>query len=88
MHRIHEHLQVFKKIARMGIHMAFTSIYNYFKRRRNNDHSHDIHLGIGQFSRKNRKEKEEDTRPCPLLQPTPIQETCASTTFAHELRTM
>ncbi len=36
----------------------------------------------------NIKEREEEIRPCPLSQLTPIQETHISITFAHELNTL
>ncbi len=65
--------------------MAFISICNYFKRR-SEGLSHDTHPGTGQLSRQNEKEREEHIWPCPLLQPTPIQETRVSSRFAHKLR--
>jgi hypothetical protein len=66
--------------------MAFTSIYNYLKRR-SKGHLHDT-LRNWTILQKNIKEREEEIRPCPLSQFTPIQETHTSITFAHELRTL
>jgi hypothetical protein len=70
-----------------GHSQAFMGIYKHFKRQ-SERHSHDVLLRTWRFSRKNGKEKEEDITPRPLSQPTPIQETRASSTITRELRTM
>jgi hypothetical protein len=62
---IHEHLQLFKKIARRAFtwHLqAFMGIYKHIKRQ-SEGHSHDVLLRTQRLSRKNGKEREEDITP-------------------------
>jgi hypothetical protein len=68
-----------------NLELHIHGIYNYLKTP-SKRHLHDT-LRIPIFQ-KNRKEREEEIRPCPLSHLTLIQESYTSITFTHELNTL